>query len=83
MSDSGVALVPTTTFADFDGELDVVMVPGGFGTNDAMRDAEIVDFLARTGPKARYVHIRLLRVVDPRHGRAARRSSRGDPLGFV
>ncbi len=55
MSDSGVALVPTTTFAEFDGELDIVMVPGGFGTNDAMRDAQIIDFLTRTGPKARYV----------------------------
>ena len=55
MADTGVALVPTTTFTEFDGELDLLMVPGGFGTNDAMRDAEIIDFLARTGPKARYV----------------------------
>ncbi len=55
MSDTGVALVPTTTFKDFEGELDILMAPGGFGTNDAMRDAEIIDFLERTGPKARYV----------------------------
>ena len=55
MSDSGVALVPTTTFAAFDGALAILMVPGGFGTNDAMRDAELIDFLVRTAPKARYV----------------------------
>ncbi len=55
MSDSGVALVPTTTFAAFDGALDILMVPGGFGTNDAMRDEQLIDFLARTAPKARYV----------------------------
>ena len=55
MSDSGIALVPTTTFDDFDGELDVLMVPGGFGTNDAMRDDEIIDFVARVGATARYV----------------------------
>ncbi len=55
MSDSGVALVPTTTFAGFDGALDILMVPGGFGTNDAMCDAKLIDFLARTAPKARYV----------------------------
>ena len=55
MSDSGVALVPTTTFDGFDGELDVLMVPGGFGTNDAMRDTEIIDFVARTGATAHYV----------------------------
>ena len=55
LSDSGVALVPTTTFTEFDAEIDILMVPGGFGTNDAMRDPEIIDFLARTGPKARYI----------------------------
>ena len=55
MSDSGVALVPTTMFSDFTGELDILMVPGGFGTNDAMRDRDIIDFLARAGVKARYV----------------------------
>ena len=55
MSDSGVALVPTTIFAAFDGALDILMVPGGFGTNDAMRDATLIEFLARTAPKARYI----------------------------
>ena len=54
-ADSGVALCPTTTFDGCPDDLDVLFVPGGFGTNDAMRDAEIVDFLARVGPSARYV----------------------------
>ena len=54
-SDTGVSLLPTTSFADFEGSLDVLMVPGGAGTNDAMRDDVIVDFVARTAASARYV----------------------------
>ncbi len=33
----------------------VLFVPGGFGTNEAMRDEEIIAFLAERGPGARYV----------------------------
>ncbi len=54
-TDTGVAMQPTTTFAEFQGDLDVLMVPGGTGTNDAMRDDEIIDFLVRVAPSARYV----------------------------
>ena len=54
-TDSGISLNPTTTFAECPGDLDVLFVPGGFGTNEAMKDEEIVDFLARVGPSARYV----------------------------
>ena len=54
-SDTGVSLLPTTTFADFEGDLDVLLVPGGAGTNDAMRDDGIVDFLARTAASTRHV----------------------------
>ena len=54
-TDSGVSLCPTTTFDDCPEDLDVLFVPGGFGTNDAMKDVEVIDFLARVGPKARYV----------------------------
>ena len=54
-TDSGIALCPTTTFDDCPEDLDVLFVPGGFGTNDAMRDVTVIDFLARVGPKARYV----------------------------
>ena len=55
MTDSGIALVPTATFADAPTRLDVLFVPGGFGTNAAMKDEAIVAFLAERGPDARYV----------------------------
>ena len=52
---TGISLNPTTTFADAPEWLDVLFVPGGLGTNAAMADREIVDFLARMGQRARYV----------------------------
>ena len=55
MTDSGVALMPTATFADAPAQLDVLFVPGGFGTVAAMKDAEITAFLADRGQDARYV----------------------------
>lgn len=55
MTDSGVAIVPTATFADPPEKLDVLFVPGGFGTIDAMKDAEVIAFLADRGRQARYV----------------------------
>ena len=55
MTDSGIALVPTATFADAPAKLDVLFVPGGFGTVAAMQDREIVAFLAQRGRDARYV----------------------------
>jgi transcriptional regulator GlxA family with amidase domain len=54
-TDSGITLNPTTTFAECPKELDVLFVPGGFGTNAAMKDTEIVDFLANAGKTARYI----------------------------
>lgn len=54
-TDTGVTLLPTSTFADASTKLDVLFVPGGFGTNEAMKDGEIVAFLARLGRDARYV----------------------------
>lgn len=53
-SDSGVSIVPTATFADCPKKLDVLLVPGGFGTK-AMRDAETIAFLAEAGKTARYI----------------------------
>ena len=55
MTDSGVAIVPTATFADAPGRLDVLFVPGGFGTVDAMKDEAVIAFLAERGRDARYV----------------------------
>ena len=54
-TDSGLSINPTTAFADCPDDLDVLFVPGGFGTNAAMQDADIVAFLAKAGPNARYV----------------------------
>jgi len=54
-TDSGVSLLPTTTFADCPADLDILFVPGGFGTNDAMQDGEVLAFLADSGKTARYV----------------------------
>ena len=54
-ADTGISVNPTTTFADCPRDLDVLFVPGGFGTNQAMQDRAIIDFLADVGPTARYV----------------------------
>ncbi len=54
-TDSGISLNPTHSFDEAPDQLDILFVPGGFGTNDAMADDEIIDFLAKIGPKARYV----------------------------
>jgi len=54
-TDMGFTMNPTATFADVPDNLDVLFVPGGFGTNAVMEDDEILDFLARAGKNARYV----------------------------
>ncbi|WOH85042.1 DJ-1/PfpI family protein [Bradyrhizobium sp. BEA-2-5] len=53
-SDSVIALTPTTTFADCP-QLDVICVPGGYGTDDLLNDEEVLDFLRRQADGARYV----------------------------
>ena len=55
LTDSGVTILPTTTFAACPENLDVLFVPGGFGTNDAVQNKAVVAFLAQHGPRARYV----------------------------
>src|SRR5262249_19814410 len=54
-TDMGVSMNPTATFADAPENLDVLFVPGGFGTIDAMQDKQVLDFLARAGSRARYI----------------------------
>ena len=54
-SDSGVAVHPTTTFADCPTDLDVLFVPGGMGQAPVAADEEVLDFLADRGAQARYV----------------------------
>jgi cyclohexyl-isocyanide hydratase len=53
-ADSGLVLVPTTSFADCP-PLDVVFVPGGFGQLPLMSDPEVLGFLRTHGATARYV----------------------------
>jgi cyclohexyl-isocyanide hydratase len=55
VSDSGVAIQPTTTFADCPHDLDILFVPGGFGTAAAMQDRAVLDFLAARAAHARYI----------------------------
>lgn len=54
-SDSGPSMLPTTTYEDCPRDLDVLFVPGGFGTAEVMADAEALRFLADRAPRARYV----------------------------
>ncbi|ATB34861.1 hypothetical protein CYFUS_000268 [Cystobacter fuscus] len=54
-SDSGVGIQPTATFKDCPDDLDILFVPGGFGTAQAMEDPEILRFLADRAARARYV----------------------------
>ena len=54
-TDSGVSINPTHTFDEVPDDLDVLFVPGGYRTNDAMRDDEIIDFLVEKGGTAGYV----------------------------
>ncbi len=53
-SDSVLVLTPTITFADCP-QLDVICVPGGFGTDDMVNDEEVLDFLRRQAVGARYI----------------------------
>ncbi|ARM88132.1 isonitrile hydratase 1 [Rhizobium sp. CIAT894] len=54
-TDTGISINPTTTFADAPADLDVIFVPGGHGTGDAMRDQDILEFLAQAGWSARFI----------------------------
>ncbi|KAF0101193.1 MAG: ThiH/PfpI family amidotransferase [Rhodospirillaceae bacterium] len=53
-TDSGFAVLPTTTFADCP-QLDVICVPGGVGQVALMNDLETLTFLRRQAEGARYI----------------------------
>ncbi|MEN2987900.1 DJ-1/PfpI family protein [Tistrella sp. BH-R2-4] len=53
-SDGVLSITPTTAFADCP-QLDVICVPGGYGTDTLMSDTETLDFLRRQAEAARYV----------------------------
>lgn len=54
-SDSGIPLAPTATFATCPTQLDVLFVPGGFGTAAAMRDTAALAWLADRGRTATWI----------------------------
>jgi cyclohexyl-isocyanide hydratase len=54
ISSSGLATLPTTTFADCP-QLDLLCVPGGAGHLQAMEDEETLEFLRRQAPGCRFV----------------------------
>src|SRR6266550_1947804 len=53
-SDSVLTLTPTITFADCP-QLDVICVPGGFGTDEMVNDEEVLDFLRKQAKAAKYI----------------------------
>ena len=56
VSDTGVPVLPTATFAEAPAELEVLFVPGGFrGTAATIGDPEVLDFVAGRGARATYV----------------------------
>ena len=55
VSDSGIAIVPTTTYDECPHELDVLFVPGGMGTADVMEDVDTLRFLEARARAAGHV----------------------------
>ena len=55
VSDSGIAILPTTTYDGCPRDLDVLFVPGGMGTADVMEDTATLRFLEERARTARYV----------------------------
>jgi len=53
-SDSVMTITPTVTFADCP-QLDVICVPGGLGTDDAVNDEELLAFLKQQAAGTKYV----------------------------
>lgn len=53
-TDSGFAILPSTSFADCP-QADLLCVPGGFGTKDVIQDQATLQFLRDQAGAARYV----------------------------
>lgn len=53
-SDTVLTIAPTTTFADCP-QLDVICVPGGYGTDELMSDDEVLEFLRHQAAGAQFV----------------------------
>jgi cyclohexyl-isocyanide hydratase len=56
VSDNGVPIQPTLTFAETPAQVEILFVPGGTrGTVEAIMDPEILDFVASRGERATHV----------------------------
>lgn len=56
MTDTGVPIQPTATFAETPHDLEILFVPGSLqGTAAALEDPEILEFVANRGERATYV----------------------------
>lgn len=56
VSESGVPILPTATFAEAPETLEILFVPGGFGDTAAMiEDPQVLDFVASRGARATHV----------------------------
>ncbi len=53
-TDTALTLNPTCVYSDCP-PLDVLVVPGGFGVDDAINDAALMDFVRAQGATAKYV----------------------------
>lgn len=54
-TDTGFGVQPTDTFETCPRELDILFVPGGFGQNQLMNDAEVLGFLAERASSSKYI----------------------------
>ena len=54
-TDQGISVLPTSTFANSRKDYDVLLVPGGMRAADAIKDDEILNFLAEAAKTVRYV----------------------------
>jgi cyclohexyl-isocyanide hydratase len=55
VSDTGIRIQPSRTFESCPAKLDILFVPGGFGQQQLMDDAEALAFLADRAVESRYV----------------------------
>jgi cyclohexyl-isocyanide hydratase len=55
VTDTGVTIIPDSTFDETKGGLTVLFVPGGTGSYLMMNDPTVLSFLRRVGPTAEYV----------------------------
>ncbi|OTB11480.1 hypothetical protein K445DRAFT_322064 [Daldinia sp. EC12] len=52
---TGQSVVPTRTFADGADDIEVLLVPGGFGSRDPANVAPVVEFVRAAYPRLRYL----------------------------